>query len=93
MVEMATALRRAAGIDSASTGPGFHHLTIHPHFDSALPQPHVEYDSAYATISSDWQQTQHRFTITIPANTAAIVTLPNNKSDTIGSGTYSYVID
>jgi alpha-L-rhamnosidase len=90
---MAWVYRRAAGIDTDATGPGFHHLAIHPHFDPALPQLHVEYDSAYGAIISDWQQTQHRFTITIPANTTATVTLPNNKTDTIGSGTHIYAID
>ena len=90
---MAWVYRRAAGIDTDATGPGYHRLTIHPHFDPALPQLHVEYDSAYGTIVSDWQQSEHRFTITIPANTTATVTLPTNKTETIGSGTHSYIID
>jgi alpha-L-rhamnosidase len=90
---MAWVYRRAAGIDTDSTGPGFHHLTIQPHFDPALPHLHVEYDSAYGTIISDWQQSQHRFTITIPANTTASVTLPNDKTETIGSGVHSYRIE
>jgi alpha-L-rhamnosidase len=34
---MAWVYRRAAGIDTDATGPGFHHLTIQPHFDPALP--------------------------------------------------------
>jgi alpha-L-rhamnosidase len=87
---MAWVYRRAAGIDTDSTGPGFHHLTIHPHFDAALPQLHVEYDSAYGTVVSDWQEKEHRFTITIPANTTATVTLPNNKTEEIGSGQHVY---
>jgi alpha-L-rhamnosidase len=90
---MAWVYRRAAGIDTDSTGPGFHHLIIHPHFDPALPQLHVEYDSAYGTIVSDWQQREHRFTISIPANTTATVTLPNNKVENIGSGAHTYIIE
>lgn len=89
---MAWVYRRAAGIDTDPTGPGFHHLTIHPHFDPALPTLHVEYDSAYGTIVSDWKQNQHRFTITIPPNTIATVILPNNKTETIGSGTHTYIV-
>jgi alpha-L-rhamnosidase len=89
---MAWVYRRAAGIDTDSSGPGFHHLTIEPHFDSSLPVLHVEYDSDYGTIVSDWKQSQHRFTITIPANTTATVILPMHKTETIGSGTHSYVI-
>jgi alpha-L-rhamnosidase len=89
---MAWVYRRAAGIDTDPTGPGFHHLVIHPHFDPALPTLHVEYDSAYGTIVSDWKQSQHRFTITIPANTTATAILPMHKTESIGSGTHSYNI-
>jgi alpha-L-rhamnosidase len=89
---MAWVYRRAAGIDTDAAGPGFHHLIIHPHFDSALPQLHVEYDSDYGTIISDWQESQHRFTITIPPNTTATVILPGSKAKEIGSGTHPYLI-
>jgi alpha-L-rhamnosidase len=90
---MAWVYQRAAGIDTDATGPGFHHLTIHPHFDPALPQLHTEYGSPYGTVVSDWQQSAHRFTIAIPPNTTATVTLPNNKAENIGSGTHSYIIE
>jgi len=89
---MAWVYRRAAGIDTDSTGPGFRHLVIQPHFDPSLPALHVEYDSVYGTIISDWKQSEHRFTITIPANTTATVTLPANKIETIGSGAHVYVV-
>jgi len=89
---MAWVYRRAAGIDTDPAGPGYHHLVIQPHFDPALPKLHVEYDSAYGTIVSDWQQDRHAFTVTIPPNTTATVTLPSGKTDTIGSGTYSYSV-
>jgi alpha-L-rhamnosidase len=89
---MAWVYRRAAGIDTDASGPGFHHITIQPHFDQALPQLHVEYDSAYGTIVSDWQQSQHLFTVSIPANTTATVTLPDKRIETIGSGVHTYTI-
>jgi len=89
---MAWVYRRAAGIDTDAGGPGFHHLTIHPHFDAALPALHVEYDSAYGTVVSDWKQSERRFTVTIPANTTATVTLPGEKAETIGSGTHTYTV-
>lgn len=89
---MAWVYRRAAGIDTDSSGPGFHHLTIHPRFDPALPALHVEYDSAYGTVVSDWKQSDHRFTITLPANTTATITLPGHKDESIGSGTHSYTV-
>ena len=89
---MAWVYRRAAGIDTDPTGPGFHHLTIQPHFDPALPALHVEYDSAYGTIISDWKQSDRRFTITLPANTTATVILPAHMAETIGSGTHTYTV-
>jgi len=89
---MAWVYRRAAGIDTDSRGPGFHHLTIHPHFDAALPQLHVEYDSAYGTVVSDWKQAEKKFTITIPANTTATLILPKGQTENIGSGTHSYIV-
>ena len=89
---MAWVYRRAAGIDTDSLGPGFHHLSIHPHFDPSLPTLHVEYDSRYGTIVSDWKQSEHRFTITIPANTTATVELPMQKAETVGSGTHTYTV-
>lgn len=90
---MAWVYRRAAGIDTDASGPGYHHLTVHPHFDPLLPQLHTEFDSAYGTIVTDWKQSGRRFTITIPANTTATVTLPKNKTENIGSGTHSYIIE
>jgi alpha-L-rhamnosidase len=89
---MAWVYRRAAGIDTDAAGPGFHHLTVHPHFDASLPQLHVEYDSAYGTIVSDWQANQHRFTVTVPPNTTATVILPKRRDETVGSGTHTYVV-
>ena len=88
---MAWVYRRAAGIDTDAAGAGFHHLTIQPHFDPALPQLHVEYDSAYGTIVSDWQQSRRQFTITLPPNTTATLAL-DNKTEEIGSGTHVYSV-
>jgi alpha-L-rhamnosidase len=89
---MAWVFRRAAGIDTDASGPGFHHIIIQPHFDPTLSHLHVEYDSAYGTIVTDWQQSQHRFTVSIPPNTTATVILPLNRTETIGSGAHSYAI-
>jgi alpha-L-rhamnosidase len=89
---MAWVYRRAAGIDTDPGGGGFHHLTIAPHFDASLPALHVEYDSMYGTVVSDWKQSEHRFTVTIPANTTATVELPGQKAEAIGSGTHTYTV-
>jgi alpha-L-rhamnosidase len=89
---MAWVFRRAAGIDTDPAGPGFHHLTIQPQFNSALPSLHTEYDSPYGPITTDWTSNNHQFTITTPPNTTATITLPNGKPTQAGSGTHTYSI-
>jgi alpha-L-rhamnosidase len=89
---MAWVYRSAAGIDTDAAGAGYHHLTIHPHFDASLPQLHVEYDSDYGTIVSDWKASDKKFTVTIPPNTRATVILPGDVKVSIGSGTHSYTV-
>ena len=76
---MAWVYRRVAGIDTDAAGPGFHHIVISPHLDSALPHAHAEYDSAYGTIITDITTVrpgQLHLTVRIPANTDATVSLP-----------------
>jgi alpha-L-rhamnosidase len=89
---MAWVFRRVAGIDSDGTGAGFHHLTIKPHFDASLPQMHAEYDSTYGTVMTDWSRAAGRFEVKIPANTTATVTLPDGRTEQIGSGLHTYSI-
>jgi alpha-L-rhamnosidase len=89
---MAWVFRRAAGIDTDPAGSGFHHLTIAPHFDPALPTLHTEYDSPYGLVTTDWNQAIHRFTVTIPANTAATIILPNTQPAKAASGIHTYPI-
>jgi alpha-L-rhamnosidase len=89
---MAWVFRRAAGIDTDPSAAGFHHLTIQPQFNPALPTLHAEYDSPYGLITTDWNQNNHQFTVTTPPNTTASITLPNSKTETTGSGTHTYPI-
>jgi alpha-L-rhamnosidase len=90
---MAWVFRRAAGIDTDAAGPGFHHLTLRPHVNPALPTLHTEYDSPYGTVITDWNQSTRQFTVTTPPNTTATITLPNGKSDDTGSGSHTYSIE
>lgn len=87
---MAWVFRRVAGIDTDGSGAGYQHIVIKPHFDAALPKLHTEYDSAYGTITTDWNKAAGRFTVTTPANTKATITLPNGKTEEVGSGTHTY---
>ena len=89
---MAWVFRRVAGIDTDVSGVGFHHLTIKPQFDAALPQVHTEFDSVYGTVATSWDRTTGRFNVTLPANTSGTVVLPNGKTEEIGSGAHSYTI-
>jgi alpha-L-rhamnosidase len=89
---MAWVFRRAAGIDTDPGGPGFHHLTIQPQFNPALPSLHTEYDSPYGLVTTNWNQSTHQFTVTLPANTTATVILPNTKPTQAGSGTHTFTV-
>ncbi len=89
---MAWVYRRAAGIDTDATGPGYHEIVVQPHFDPSLPKLHVEYDSAYGTIVSDWSEARHQFTLKIPANTTAKVSLPDGRTESVGSGVHTYSV-
>jgi alpha-L-rhamnosidase len=89
---MAWVFRRVAGIDTDSSGAGFHHLLISPHFDPSLPQVHAEYDSAYGTITTDWNGAAHTFIVTTPPNTTATIALPRGRSEQAGSGTHRYTV-
>ncbi|MBV9268824.1 MAG: family 78 glycoside hydrolase catalytic domain [Acidobacteriaceae bacterium] len=69
------------GIDTVSTGPGFHEITLQPHPDAQMTSARGEYDSAYGRISVDWKQVPGgEFTLkcTIPANATAKLLLPAN---------------
>lgn len=71
--------RYVVGIDTASDGPGFHHIVIHPHLDPSMPHASGEYDSPYGTITTDWTSDQGKsmsLKVTIPANSSATIYLP-----------------
>jgi alpha-L-rhamnosidase len=89
---MAWVFRRVAGIDTDASGAGYHHLVISPHFDASLPQVHAEYDSAYGTISTDWNSAAHKLSVTTPPNTTATIELPDGKPEEVGSGKHVYSV-
>ena len=107
---MAWVYRRVAGIDTDAAGAGFHHLVISPQIDAALAHSHAEYDSPYGLISTDlsYQSSRAlRFTVTVPPNTTATVTLPSfasgkilrdgnplaDATTTVGSGTTRFDLE
>src|SRR5205807_7713518 len=67
------------GIDTTSSGPGFHEITIHPRLDPRINEAHGKYDSVYGRITTDWAGTPSgpfSLKVSIPANTTAEVFLP-----------------
>ncbi len=78
--------RYVAGIDLDShlhsqlnpKEPGFHHLFLHPQFNSSLGQGGATYDSVYGPIRSMWryQGSKVQWSATIPANVTATVSVP-----------------
>jgi alpha-L-rhamnosidase len=75
---MAWVYRYVAGIDTATDGPGFRHIVIHPHPDPAVNHGEAEYDSVYGKISTEWNEMSHSVSlkVLIPANTTASIYLP-----------------
>jgi len=68
-----------AGIDTTSSGAGFHEITIHPRLDARIHEAHGQYESAYGRITTDWSGTPtgpFSLKVSIPANTTAQVFLP-----------------
>jgi alpha-L-rhamnosidase len=65
--------RYAAGIDTDTSGPGFHEILLHPQFGSRLGSLQVSYQSPYGTVSSSWHVEGETvlWNITIPPNTSA----------------------
>ena len=62
--------RYAAGIDTTSSAPGFHVISLHPNFDARLGSVDFSYDSVYGTIHSTWMVSgkQATWNLMIPPN-------------------------
>ena len=69
--------RYAAGIDTATTDPGFHTIYLHPNFDARIGNLNFSYDSPYGTIISDWKVTGSDvvWNVTIPPSSTAVLPL------------------
>ncbi|MCD8177367.1 MAG: glycoside hydrolase family 78 protein [Tannerellaceae bacterium] len=67
-----------AGISTDKTDVGFKKIVMRPFFPEKLDFVKASYNSVYGTIRSEWQKTGNEieWTIEIPANTTATVTLP-----------------
>jgi alpha-L-rhamnosidase len=77
---MAWVYRRVAGIDTAESGPGFHHIVIAPQLSPLMTSTSAEYESVYGTIKTSWKNAGGNFSldVTIPANASATVIIPSS---------------
>jgi alpha-L-rhamnosidase len=75
-----------AGIDT--DGPGFRRLLIRPQPCPGLSWVKASYRSLHGPIATEWQTDggQFAFHVTIPANTAATVSLPAAGPDRVTEG-------
>ncbi len=58
------------------------------HFDHA----DLSYDSVYGTVESRWERANGKtiYTITVPANCTAEISLPNGTAETVGAGIHTF---
>ncbi|MHB0864974.1 glycoside hydrolase family 78 protein [Paenibacillus sp. SEL3] len=83
--------RRLAGINPLE--PGYKKILIKPQFIAGITFVEAELDSVYGRIVSKWscQNNMIRIEVEIPANTTAILELPERELPVeVGSGSYSY---
>ena len=78
---------------------GENHFTIVPRPGGHFTYASARYDSIYGTVESKWEITGDSqgsadrkavYTITVPANCTADVTLPDGRTDTAGPGKHIY---
>jgi alpha-L-rhamnosidase len=70
--------RVMTGLDTYEDGPGYKHIKIKPFVGGGFTHATASLQTYYGTLSSGWKVATDKtvFTITIPANTTAIVYLP-----------------
>lgn len=73
---------------------GGNRFTIVPRPGGHFTHAKAEYDSVYGRVSSGWRKTEGgmEFTVTVPANCAARVILPDGSEREQGAGTRNYLI-
>jgi alpha-L-rhamnosidase len=85
-----------AGINLDENEPGFKRIIIKPTIGGGLTAASATHESMYGTISSSWKIEGEKVVLQvhIPANTTAVVSVPNTdgeyKAYEIGSGSYSF---
>ena len=71
------------------------HFVIKPHIVSQLESIGFSYDSVYGTVESSWERNGNEiiYTILVPANCAAELTLPDGEQHTLTAGSYTFTTE
>ena len=80
---------KVVGIAADNDNPGFKHIIMRPDFNvDEINFIKGEYESIYGTIRSHWKKVDGTlyWSIDIPANTTATITLPDGSTRELGSG-------
>ncbi|MEN2399001.1 glycoside hydrolase family 78 protein [Flavobacterium sp. MC2016-06] len=74
-----------AGIKSDPEAPGFKQIIMKPDFNCGLSFVNASYESIHGLIKSNWKKNKNTllWNVTIPANTSAVVYLPEAKVDAV----------
>lgn len=87
-----------AGIFPDENNPGFKHIILRPNFPAGLADFEASHESPYGEITSGWITKKGKilYTVTIPSNTTATLTLPDNIRDAntveLQPGTHTFTL-
>lgn len=71
---------------------GENHFTIAPKIEGKFTYTNAEHDSVYGRVISSWRKQDGKtvFTVTMPANMAADIILPNGTKQNVTEREYIY---
>ena len=71
---------------------GENHFTIQPKPGGTFTYAKASYESIYGTVACGWEKTEtgYAFAVQIPANTEAMIRLPNGESHAVTSGEHHF---
>lgn len=75
--------------------PGYKKFRVKPQPGGGLNYCKVYHDSPYGRIDSTWKVSNGYFSlnVTVPLNTTAVIQLPDNSIEEVGSGAYTFLCD
>jgi len=76
------------------TEPGYRRMEIHPRPGGGLTHAYARHITPYGLAESSWKIENEKFdlNIIIPANTSALVILPNGEQNEVGSGEWHWTV-